>query len=335
MAIIFNRKTYFHDRIRLLKTLSFHRIINYIKILASFRVSSLFNRNIIWSEPFSLNIETASICNLSCPECITGIGKLNRARKLAEPEYVKKILSAHHKQAFYCNLYFQGEPFLNPELFEMISLAKSFNFYTAVSTNGHFLDENTCRKVITSGLDRIIVSIDGPDDNSYNLYRKGGHFKKVCDGVKQLAFTKKRMNRQNPLLVIQMLVNKNNEKRLSDAVELANDLNADKLEFKSMQIYTETGKHEFLPETDKYNRYKNGKTRENSSVGPCFRLWSHMVYTSDERVVPCCYDKTPDFGINVSNGNYGHVWKSGPMMRFRSKLFDKQSTPGICSNCGK
>lgn len=333
--MIFNRKALFYDRIRLIRTLNFHRIINYIKTLASFRVSGLLKRNIIWSEPFSLNIETASICNLKCPECITGMGKTNRTRKLAEYGYVKKILSAHQKHSFYCNLYFQGEPFLNPELPEVIKLAKTFDFYTTVSTNGHFLDENTCRKIITNGLDRIIVSVDGPDDHSYNLYRQGGQFKKVCDGVKKLAITKKRMNRQNPLLVIQMLVNKKNEKRLSDAVALAYDLKADKLEFKSMQIYTETGKEELLPETDKYNRYKNRKIKKGNIAAPCFRLWSHMVYTSDERVVPCCYDKTPEFDINVRNTNYGDIWRSEPMQRFRSKMFDKHNIPGICSNCGK
>lgn len=333
--MIFNRKAVFHDRIRLAKTLNFHRLFNYIKTLASFHVSVLLRRNIIWSEPFSLNIETASVCNLKCPECITGMGNTNRTRKLAEYDYVKKILSAHQKHSFYCNLYFQGEPFLNPLLPEMIKLAKKFNFYTTVSTNGHFLNENTCRKIIRNGLDRIIVSVDGPDEYSYNFYRQGGQFKKVCDGIKLLALTKKRMNCHNPLLVIQMLVNKKNEKRFSDAVDLVYDLKADKLEFKSMQVYTEKGKEELLPEKNKYNRYKNGKNKEGKFAVPCFRLWSHMVYTSDERVVPCCYDKTPEFDINVRNTNYGDTWRSEPMQRFRSDMFDKHNIPDICSNCGK
>ncbi len=332
--MIFNRTALFQDRVRLMKTLSFHRLLNYIKILASFRISTLLKYPVVWSKPFSLNIETASICNLKCPECAAGMGKTNRSRKLAEYRYVKEILSAHQKHSFYCNLYFQGEPFLNPELPEIIKLAKSCKFYTVVSTNGHFLTENICRKIIKSGLDRLIVSIDGPDDHSYSLYRQGGLFEKVCDGVMQMALVKKRMNRKNPLLVIQMLVNKKNEKRLDDAVKLANELGADVLNFKSMQIYTETGKNEFLPETYKYNRYKNRKRRGIKIGGPCFRIWSHMVYTSDERVVPCCYDKIPDFAIKAKGTNYGDIWKSESMQRFRYNLLDKHhNMPGICSNC--
>jgi MoaA/NifB/PqqE/SkfB family radical SAM enzyme len=250
---------------------------------------------------------------------------------------VKEKLNLYHKHAFYCNLYFQGEPFLNPQLAEIINLSKSMNYYTVVSTNGHFLDEKNCIRIIESGLDKLIVSLDGIDSNSYSNYRLGGIFSKVTEGVRQVAETKKRLKKEYPLLVVQMLVNKTNEHQLDKARQFVKNLGADMLEFKSMQIYTDEGQKLFTPSGKKFNRYfqKNKTARSQSDrKGVCSRLWSHVVYTSDGFMVPCCYDKKPEYIISGENRLSQNLWMSEQMQDFRTRLFKKDEVPGICRNCG-
>ncbi len=250
---------------------------------------------------------------------------------------VKEKLNLHRKQAFYCNLYFQGEPFLNPQLAEIITLAKSMNYYSVVSTNGHFLDEKNCIRIIESGLDKLIISLDGIDSDSYSQYRSGGHFNKVTEGIRLMAKTKKQLNKRNPLLVVQMLVNKSNEHQLDKARQFVKNLGADMLEFKSMQIYTVAGRKQFEPSGKNFNRYI-GKSKTNISGSNkksiCFRLWSHVVYTSDGLMVPCCYDKKPDYIISGEDESGNSPWMSKKMQDFRAKLLSKDEVPEICRNCG-
>jgi molybdenum cofactor biosynthesis enzyme MoaA len=335
--MIFRCNAYYYDRLRLLTRLNATRIFNYLKILVSLRLSGLISHPVVWSQPFSIHLETASVCNLKCPECIAGMGHTTRNRKLMDMATVKEKLNIYHKHAFYCNLYFQGEPFLNPQLAEIINLSKSMNYYTVVSTNGHFLDEKNCIRIIKSGLDKLIVSLDGIDSNSYSNYRLGGIFSKVTEGVRQMAETKKRLKKEYPLLVVQMLVNKTNEHQLDKARQFVKNLGADMLEFKSMQIYTDKGQKLFTPSGKKFNRYfKKNKTARSQSdkKGVCSRLWSHVVYTSDGFMVPCCYDKKPEYLISGENRLSQNLWMSEQMQDFRTRLFKKDEVPGICRNCG-
>ncbi|MBW6478690.1 MAG: radical SAM protein [Bacteroidales bacterium] len=335
--MVFHLNSYFSDQLRLLARLNPDRMINYLKMRASLGLSRIISRPVVWSQPFSVHLETASVCNLKCPECIAGMGLTSRNSKLMDVALVREKLKLHQKHAFYCNLYFQGEPFLNPNLAEIINQATGLNYYSVVSTNGHFLDEKNCIRIIESGLDKLIVSLDGIDSESYSKYRSGGLFNKVTRGIRQMAETKKSLNKKNPLLVVQMLVNKNNEHQLGKARQFVKDMGADMLEFKSMQIYTDDGKKQFLPSGKKFNRYF-GKSRnfspQSHKKGVCTRLWSHVVYTSDGFMVPCCYDKKPEYLIKGDNGVNSNLWRSEKMQEFRAKLFRKEEVPEICRNCG-
>lgn len=331
--MIIQYRNYFYDGISLLKKLTPGRIWNYIKILLSFWLSKRRKHPYIWAGPFSLSFETASVCNLKCPECLAGQGKVMRKRKLMEPDLAQKLLELHRKEAFYCNLYFQGEPFLHPEIYSIIRLADERKYYSVISTNGHFLDEQNCQKIIDSGLSRLIVSLDGIEQQSYEAYRKGGNLEKVASGIKRLSATKKQRNSSHPLLVVQFLVNKANEHQLKEVTAYVKKLGADTMELKSMQIYTDAGKKEFTPQNSRYNRYSD-KTRRKATPSGCFRLWSHMVITSDGDWVPCCYDKIPEYGMNGKEELTKAVWKSPAMQNFRKSLLTGEGLPSFCSNCG-
>lgn len=325
------------DWLRLGKSLSLLRLINYLLIRAGYLLSRLLGRVVVAARPFSVSAEVAGVCNLSCPGCMAGRGKTRRGNKLMPTTTFMAIADRHRKHSFYLNLYFQGEPFLNPELGNMVSYAKAKGFYTCVSTNGHFLDESRCRELIRSGLDRIIISLDGLDQESYSFYRKGGNWQKVVLGVETLSRVRRTENRLNPVIVLQFLVNRKNEGQIGGLKMFAKQTGADALELKSMQVYDEQSAQAYLPALRGFNRYgqwQSEKLRlQKTFNGPCLRLWSHVVYTADGVQVPCCYDKIPEHPLGTISGE--DPWYSPEMNAFRKKVMKRREDTAICCNCGQ
>ena len=106
----------------------------------------------------------------------------------------------------YMLFYFQGEPFLNPRSIEMIRYASSKRIYTATSTNAHYLDDESARQTVESGLDRLVISIDGTTQETYQQYRIGGSLQKVLNGARNVIEWKKKLKSSTPYVVFQFLV---------------------------------------------------------------------------------------------------------------------------------
>jgi MoaA/NifB/PqqE/SkfB family radical SAM enzyme len=262
---------------------------------------------------------------------MAGMGGLRRQRPMMALQQFQNIILAHKKSSFYLNLYFQGEPFLNRQLLQMISLARDNHYYTRISTNGHFLSKANCMGVIEAGLDRMVISLDGLDQKTYSAYRKGGCFEQVIQGIKELSAAREKLKKSNPLIEVQFLVNRYNQDQIPRLKSFAVSLGADLITLKSMQIYDKEAQEEFLPVNNrKFNRYIN--TLQSSRKGPCYRLWSHAVYTSDGVMVPCCYDKIPQHGAGNHGGDKKSPWHSEAMNNFRKDIVTG-NRPEICQNC--
>jgi radical SAM protein with 4Fe4S-binding SPASM domain len=332
--MILNFSSFFADKIRLICKLRLSRIKNYFLILTSYFHSKLTGKAHVWGYPFSITLETSSSCNLSCPECLAGIKLTRRDRKLMDATLIREKLDIHQNNAFYCNLYAQGEPFLHHKLFEIIDMAHRYQYYTVISTNGHFLTKENCMRIIESGLDRLIISLDGIDPESYLKYRKGGDYQKVVDGIYRLSNFKKKLSKSNPLIVIQFLVHKGNEHQMKTSPKIIKAFGADTMQFKSLQVYSRTGIEELIPDNDKYNRYRMEKKKiQKKSRISCFRIWSQVVYNSDGAMVPCCFDKIPEYSIGRSEKKRDDLWKSPQMQKIRQQVLSGEGKMTICNNC--
>ena len=108
-------------------------------------------------------------------------------------DLMDKVLDELARTTTYMIFYFQGEPFIHPGLFEMIRKASQKRIYTATSTNAHFLSPENARKTVESGLDRLIISIDGTTQEVYQNYRVNGDLGKVLEGTKNIIAAKKEL----------------------------------------------------------------------------------------------------------------------------------------------
>jgi len=238
----------------------------------------------------------------------------------------------------YMILYFQGEPLMNPWFFEYVKKASQKKIYTATSTNAHFIDEETAGQIIESGLNKLIISLDGIGQKEYVTYRVGGSYQKVLDGISHVVKKKKELKSRTPHIVIQFIVFKSNEHQLGEVKQLCKDLGVDELQFKSAQFYNYEKGDPLMTTIDKYSRYKKqpdgSYTFKNPLKNKCYRMWSGCVITWDGLTVPCCFDKDADYKLgDLKLNTFKEVWQ-GPLYNdFRNKVFTNRKDIDICKNC--
>lgn len=324
----------------LLKSINFTRLGNIIRIYSSFYLSRVLSKNYHWGMPISISVEPTTSCNLSCPECPSGLKSFTRPiGKISFNDFVA-ILDQMGKTLQYITFYFQGEPLLHNQFADFVSKAKQYNIVVATSTNAHYLDRQTADDLIRSGLDRLIISLDGTDEETYVKYRRGGDFSQVISNIKTMVEARKERKVSHPFLELQFLVLKHNEHQIDRIKELGKELGVDKVVLKTAQVYEFEEGNDFIPEKDKYSRYEkqeNGKFRiKNKLPNHCFRMWSGCVLTWDMQVVPCCFDKDADFKFgNIMNQGFDQIWRSNEYNDFRQQILRDRSKIDICRNCSE
>ena len=239
----------------------------------------------------------------------------------------------------YLIFYFQGEPYLNPDFLDMVKHASDRGIYTATSTNAHYLKDENAKRTVESGLDRMIVSIDGTTQETYENYRVGGKLDKVIEGTKNLIKWKKEMNSKTPHVIFQFLVVKPNEHQIEDVMKLGEEIGVDEVRFKTAQIYDyENDPNQLIPENKKYSRYDfgtDGKLKiKNPLLNHCWKLWHSCVLTWDGLVVPCCFDKDATHQLgDLKEASFKEIWKGQKYNSFRTSILKARSEIDICTNC--
>lgn len=327
-----------NDSVNLLSKLTLPRIWNGLKVLSSYYISKWFKKPVQWGYPVSVSFEPTTSCNLRCPECPSGLRAFTRPTGMLKKDFFSETINQLYKELFYLVFYFQGEPYLNPDFLDMVKQASSKKIYTATSTNAHYLNEENARRTIESGLDRLIISIDGITQEVYEQYRIGGNLDKVLEGTRNIVKWKKKLKSKTPFIIFQFLVVKPNEHQLEGIKKLAAEMKVDDVWFKTAQVYDyEKDPNQLIPSIDKYSRYRktsNGYEFKGKLANHCWRLWHDPVITWDGLVAPCCFDKDARHKLgDLKQKSFKEIWDNEEYKKFRSALLKGRKHIDICSNC--
>lgn len=314
--------------------------MNAFKVWISYHISKSQKKSISWGFPISMSIEPTTSCNLRCPECPSGLREFTRPIGMLEPAFFKKTIDEVYKELIYLTFYFQGEPYLNPNFLEMVKYASDKGIYTSTSTNAHYLSKEQAKKTVESKLERLIISIDGTTQETYEQYRIGGILSKVIEGTKNIIEAKQKLKSSTPHIVFQFLVVKPNEHQLNDVKQLAKELGVDEVVFKTAQVYDFENGNPLIPENIKYSRYKKNAdgtySIKNKLLNQCWRMWSGCVVTWDGVVVPCCFDKDAKHPLgDLKKQSFKELWKSLKYQGFRQSILKSREEIDICKNCSE
>ena len=314
------------------------RILNNLKLSVSYGLSACGVLTRWKLSPAFISVEPANVCNLHCPECPVGMRTTPAVKSTLDFNLFKKLMDELSPGLMHVIFYFQGEPLLNPDFTEMVSYARSKNLLTSSSTNAQLITDELARGIVESGLDRLIISIDGATQDVYEKYRVGGSLFKALNAVTSLVKWKENLRSASPLIEIQFLVLSTNEHQMADMKRLARNLKADKLTFKSAQLYDFENGNELLPRNPKYARYElrdDHKYHIKSKLrNRCQRLWRGAVITSKGDVLPCCFDKESAFSFgNIHHQTFSACWNGPAAYDFRQKILQNRKQFQLCTNC--
>jgi len=298
--------------------------------------------------PTFVSVEPASICQLHCPACPVGLryhkSQITTHQSQIMPlEVWHRTLQQVASTAHTIQFYFQGEPLLHPDLPQMIREAHDAGLYTIVSTNAQALTPELAEALVASGLDRIIISMDGLTDTSYNAYRVGGSLDKTKAAIRYLREAKLSLplnrsvfcQRSGLTIELQCLRLRTNEHEWREFKRVYKSLGADRLVFKTAQLYDYAHGHPLMPSDPRYSRYTMGSDglyhRKRLHRG-CLRVWSGVVITTNGEVLPCCYDKAHTYAYgNIMTAPLAELFTNDRAKAFRKAAM--QETPQICQEC--
>jgi radical SAM protein with 4Fe4S-binding SPASM domain len=288
--------------------------------------------------PRVLMIEPTNECNLRCPLCPTGAGKLKRGKGQMSFELYRRILAELDGTLERLMLYNYGEPFLHPRILEMMAEAHRAEVHTRVSTNGLvFLRGVDARDLIASGLDYLRVSVDGATEETYNVYRVGGRLDRVLEGVRLLQKRKQELGRSKPVVELQFIVMRHNEHEIPLMRRMARELGV-LLRCKSVglgDLNHEPDRRAWLPDDESLRRYEERDGQFNLArldQWVCDHPWHRLVVNWDGQVTPCCYDPDGEYELGNAADGIGAVWNGERLRTFRQAVRSHER-PTICQRC--
>jgi radical SAM protein with 4Fe4S-binding SPASM domain len=252
----------------------------------------------------------------------------------AFPDKIKKIKIGNH-----------GEPSLNPNFVEMIAYAKSSNTAEIIEvfTNGSKLDPQINKGLISSGLQRINISLEGLSDERY--YQVAGvrqNFQQIIDGVADLYYQK--------------------EKAKSDLkiyVKIADQAHALKKDSKEIFLLSEEERTYFLntfsPICDEiyiekvvpqWAETQLDKQNDVSATGMydqkidewkevCPFIFMYMHFNCDGTVSPCTLDWPRKVVIgNVNEQSVSEIWYGALLRELQvAMVAGKRKCINFCGSC--
>lgn len=329
---------YIKDALNFVSKLTPRRLWNMTKLVASFYVTKWTRKPVQWGLPMTISVEPTTACNLRCPECPSGLRAFTRPTGNLKADFFKSTIDELYKDLLYLIFYFQGEPYINPNFLDMVKYANEKGIYTITSTNGHFLNDKNAKATIESGLDRMIISVDGTTQEVYENYRKAGKLESVLQGARNVVKWKKELKSATPHIIFQFLVVKPNEHQIPEIYKLAEEIGVDEVKLKTAQVYDYENGNDLIPTIGKYARYEetaDGTWRvKNELLNHCWKLWHSCVITWDGMVVPCCFDKDATHRLgDLKKESFAELWHGKPYESFRTMLLKGRDQIDICKNC--
>lgn len=294
--------------------------------------------------PNRLTVDIGNICNLRCPLCPTGRGDKGASKGFMKLREFKSIIDELGLFLTHLELHNWGEPLLNKELVDMVQYAKDRHIPTVISTNLNVLDQNTAEALISTRIDKILISCDGTSQETYARYRVGGDFDRVLSNLHLLLDAKKKLKNDYTSLRLLFHVFKHNEHEIGKIKELAKHLNVDLL---IDPMRTDMGKEIFekvedaierdkawIPENPEYSFYDLNAQVKKRYV-PCRQLWKMALINWDGSVLPCChiYGEQYAFG-NIFKQKFFSIWNNEKYVLARKEILNKiEKSPTICHKC--
>lgn len=274
--------------------------------------------------PEKIYTESTNACNAECVMCPRdamtrkiGIMDFDLFKRITD-----QIVQLGVKELRFHNF---GEAMIDPKIGDKIKYAKNAGVVsTAMYTNASLLNRSVSEAILESGLDKMFVSIDGTNKESFERIRVGLNYDEVVNNLKNFLEMKQEEGFKKPYTEIVLLPIVTNNGEIEDFKKSWNGL-IDKVRVSRVHDFAGQGFEQFVTE--------NSKPEVKRIL--CYILWRDMYILWNGNVTLCCldFDGKTQFG-NVQNEHVKVVWQGENMQRVREKHLrnDWKELP-LCNNC--
>jgi len=301
-------------------------------------------------KPKSLILYLTKRCNARCPNCIWFLqNEQFFGGSYIKLEDAKEILKYYHSKLKIKNLRLQaeGEALCYPFYKEIVSFArKKIKLVTDLQTNGILLNEYY--EFILKNINKISVSIDGPDYSTYIKHRGGNEslFHKITKNVYTLVKKIKRNGKKLPINV-NCVITSSDYKKILPMIRYAEKLKVNRIRFINFHpvggelkpLYATEEIKEYLEQITSETKYKidialPGLYNNRPKVSKCSMLFSTILIGDDGNFAPCCREySSSKYGNWYSNKR---DYNSPVLIKFREQFLKaraKSEFPTICQEC--
>lgn len=275
----------------------------------------------VLGRPFQLTLEPGNVCNLRCPLCATTHREQGVPKGLLSLADAERILDAFPwtVQLVLSNW---GEPLLNKELPAIVRAAKARDLEVRLESHLNNLDRAAAEDLLTSGLDVLVVALDGTTQAAYEAYRVGGDLAQVIANVELLREVQQDRGDTRTRLIWKFVTNAYNHHQVGDARAWAERLGMD---FEVVSIWTPPGEPEWRAAPERSDDREDG-----GAPSQCHNLWQAVSVNFNGDVFPCCSEFTPaDRLTNALEEPFNKVWNSREYRERRAR----NKGPVDCSRC--
>jgi len=253
----------------------------------------------ISTKPAFLKVEISNYCTVNCKYC-----NLYKSKTFYPIDSYRELLDKFKDYIYTVSLYDIGEPLQNKEIHDYIKYAKQRKVGTVISTTLSVKrDDQFWEDLVLSGLDQMIVAIDGISEVVYRKYRRKGDFELVFENLKKIIHFR---NIHNKKLLIewQMIDFPWNREEQEQARIMSKDLGCNRF-----RLIKEAMQHRL-----KYKEQNRIRKRN------CLLPYLIFIVTSHKKVRPCY--KIYEDQTFIGNLNYQtpeEIWNGEDIFKIRDR----------------
>jgi MoaA/NifB/PqqE/SkfB family radical SAM enzyme len=231
MALMKNKTSHFN-------LLQDKRLKNYFWYLAQGDLARGFSARLNYF-PLFIEVEVSTNCILSCPACARSIAPKELLGQNTTLETFKKIAPLFPYARLISFVGPLGDPFLNPNFWELHKMSKESGARTAFFTNALLMNEEHIEKVFIEKTDYVFFSIDSIIPEVYEDIKKGTDYNKVIGVVRRLIHLKREFKSELPIVCMNYIIQKKNINELPKVIEFAAREGIEKVWFTGLIIHNE------------------------------------------------------------------------------------------------
>lgn len=321
-------------------------------------LKGLIHGEVAYTGPFYADIDVTSRCNLRCLGCPYHSSKTRgpssgvRVMTDMSFELVERLCEELPKLGTREVIVTgEGEPFLHPRLFDIISSFKHAGCKVQLYTNGTLINEPNAALLLDSGLDVLRVSLWANSAEEYEKCYSGAQkFREVTDGVRMVTALKVERQTTLPTVILTGPLNRYNYKSINERIDLVHQVGCDSVAFTAYKHWRGEFTSAALSTEEIDTLCKElaqaKKLLESLSLGhnidelllryrvgeavwldlPCYAGWFHTRIRFDGTVMPCCQCYLPLGSLNESS--FEEIWNGSEYRAFRRKSL---TTTGLAS----